>query len=397
MCREIDSSKFRAKNPIIIYFSCLSKIKQMKKITFVVALFSVTTFAFAQTKTFTILKNNESTPVRNQWRSGTCWCYSSTAMTESEMISSHKEHLDLSETFTVYNLYIDKAEKYMRRRGSTRFSEGGLGQDMLNAVATYGAMPQAVYPGIGRDTVMNHNYKMMGILKSYLDSVLEANPNTIPPNWEDRYVQILQSFLGTPPATFEYDGKEYTPKSFAAAFVTEKPSDFIGLTSFTHHPFYTSFVMEVPDNYNSNAYYNLPLDELINTVKLCLEKGYTLTWDADVSNKGFRQKSGIAMWVTNAGDSLNFPDFTEPEFSQSTRQRLFDTQETQDDHLMQITGFAKDENGKEYFIVKNSWGEIGPYKGYIYVSTPYFAINTISVIVNKKALPASEMNKLVLN
>ena len=198
-------------------------------------------------------------------------------------------------------------------------------------------------------------------------------------------------------AEFDYNGKHYTPKTFASEYITEKPSDFIGLTSFTHHPFYSEFVVEVPDNYNSNAYYNLPLDELINTVKKCIENGYTLTWDADVSNIGFRQKNGVAMWVINKNDSNTFPNFTEPTYSQNIRQDLFDKQVTQDDHLMQITGVAKDENGKEYFIVKNSWGEVGPYKGYIYVSIPYFAINTISVIVNKKAVDKNEMNKLALN
>jgi len=354
-------------------------------------------FAFAQNKNFTVIKNNAATSIKNQGHSGTCWCFSSTAMTESELLLLNKPALDLSETFTVYNLYIDKAIKYIRRRGSTRFSEGGLGQDMLNAVANYGAMPQEIYPGAGRDTIMNHDYKLEAVLKTYLDSVLAANPDTIPANWKDGYIQILQSYLGTPPAEFDYNGKQYTPQSFAAEYIPEKPSDFIGLTSFTHHPFYTSFVMEVPDNYNSNAYYNLPLDELINTVKQCIEKGYTLTWDADVSNAGFRQRKGVAMWTTGTNDSTAFPNFTELSFTQNIRQDLFDKQVTQDDHLMQITGIAKDENGAAYFIVKNSWGEVGPYNGYIYVSIPYFAINTISVLVNKKALPDEELNKLVIN
>lgn len=359
-------------------------------------LMTIASISFGQTKQFTVIKNNAATSVKNQGHSGTCWCYSSTAMTESELLLMNKPNLDLSETFTVYNLYIDKAVKYMRRRGTTRFSEGGLGQDMLNAVANYGAMPQEIYPGVGRDTIMNHDYKLEVLLKAYLDSVIAANPDTIPLNWKDGYLQILQSYLSKPPSEFDYKGKHYTPQSFAAEYITEKPSNFIGLTSFTHHPFYTSFVMEVPDNYNSNAYYNLPLDELINTVKQCIEKGYTLTWDADVSNIGFRQRKGVAMWTTNANDSTAFPDFTEPTYTQSIRQDLFDKQVTQDDHLMQITGIAKDESGKEYFIVKNSWGEVGPYKGYIYVSVPYFAINTISVIVNKKAISNEELNKLVM-
>jgi bleomycin hydrolase len=369
----------------------------MQKKLLIIVLVLITSGIFAQPKTFTIIKDNAATSVKNQGHSGTCWCFSSTAMTESELLKQDKPGMDISETFTVYNLYIDKAIKYIRRRGSTRFAEGGLGQDMLNAVANFGAMPQEVYPGVGRDTVMNHNYKMYGILKKYLDSVLSADPDVVPTNWKDGFIAILNSFLGAPPATFVYMGKQYTPKSFAKEYITERPSDFIGLTSFTHHPFYSEFVMEVPDNYNSNAYYNLPLDELITTVKDCIEQGYTLTWDADVSNDGFRQRKGVALWVNNAADSASFPSFKEPAYTQAIRQDLFDRQVTQDDHLMQITGLAKDEAGNEYFIVKNSWGLVGPYKGYIYVSIPYFAINTISVIVNKKAVPSIELNKLAQN
>jgi len=367
----------------------------MQKIFFIVGLMMVVAGAKAQTQ-FNVIKNNAATPVKNQGRSGTCWCFSSTAMAESELLITNKPALDLSETFTVYNLYIDKGVKYIRRRGTTRFAEGGLGQDMLNAVANYGAMPQEIYPGVGRDTIMSHNYTMAKQLKAYLDSVLAANPDVIDTNWKAGFVSILQSYIGKPPATFSYNGKEYTPKSFAAAHITDKPSDFIGLTSFTHHPFYTEFVMEVPDNYNSNAYYNLPLDAFISTVKAAIDNGYTLTWDADVSNIGFRQRKGVAMWTLNANDSTNFPVFKEPAYTQEARQQLFDEQVTQDDHLMQITGLAKDENGQEYFIVKNSWGEVGPYKGYIYVSMPYFAINTISVIVNKKAVPKDVLNTLVM-
>ncbi|HRI21213.1 MAG TPA: C1 family peptidase, partial [Panacibacter sp.] len=288
----------------------------------------------------------------------------------------------------------DKASKYIRRRGTTRFTEGGLAQDMLYAVENYGAMPQAVYPGIGRDTIMGRNYQMADKLKAYLDSVLAKNPDTVPANWKEGFIFILESYIGKPPVQFEYNGKQYTPQTFAAENITVKAADFTGLTSFTHHPFYSSFVMEVPDNYNSNIYNNLPLDELIQTVKACIKKGYTLTWDADVSNSGFQSKKGIAMWTNNSTDAKALPDFTEQPFNQQIRQDLFDSQVTQDDHLMQITGLAKDAAGNDWFIVKNSYGNRGPYNGYVYVSMPYFAINTISVLVNKKALPKEVLKKL---
>lgn len=338
---------------------------------------------------FTILKNNPATAVKNQGGSGTCWCFSTTALVESELLLKKEPEADLSETFTVYNLYLDKAEKYIRRRGNTRFAEGGLAQDMLYAADKFGVMPQEIYPGIGRDTLMTHNYAMADQLKVYLDQVIKESPDTIPRNWKRGFKAILDSYLGAPPATFSYKGVSYTAKSFALAHAVVKPSDFIGLTSFTHHPFYESFIMEVPDNYNGNAYINLPLQELIKTVKAALLGGYTLVWDTDVSNNGFRPAKGIAMWVNGMADSTALPAFTEHPYSQEIRQQLFDQQVTQDDHLMQITGLAKDAAGKEYFLVKNSYGsKSGPYGGYVYVSIPYFAINTISVVVDKKAVPA---------
>lgn len=349
---------------------------------------------FTQANGFTVIKNNAATPVKNQYTSGTCWCFSSTAMAESEFLISNKPGLDLSETFTVYNIYIDKATKYIRRKGSTRFDEGGLGQDMLYSIENYGAMPQEIYPGAGGDTIMKHNYEMADVLKTYLDSVLANNSDTIPADWKDGFTKILNSYLGAPPSQFEYNGKLYSPKTFAAENVSVHPSDFIGLTSFKHHPYYHSFVMEVPDNYNSNAYYNLPLNELIETVETCISKGYTLTWDADISNNGFQSYKGLALWTNNTTEAMTFPNFTEQPFNETVRQELFDKQVTQDDHLMQITGLAKDAQGNNYFIVKNSYGNRGPFQGYVYVSMPYFAINTISILVNKKAVPKALLKKL---
>jgi bleomycin hydrolase len=367
----------------------------MKPIILFVAFSIFTIKAFAQEPTFTVIKNNQATPIKNQGMSGTCWCFSSTALVESELLLKKQPETDLSEVFTVYNLYIDKAEKYIRRRGNTRFTEGGIQQDMLYSTDTYGAMPQSIYPGEGKDTVLNHDGKMEGKLKAFLDDVLKNNRDTIPQNWKTNYKAILDSYLGAPPATFTYNGKEYTPKSYAAENVPVKLSGYIGLTSFQHHPYYTTFAMEVPDNYNSNMFYNLPLDEFIKDVKAALMKGYTVAWDADVSNKGFRQQKGYAKWVNSADDGKNYASFTEKPATADIRQELFDKQVTQDDHLMQITGLAKDNKGNEYFIVKNSWGKVGPYAGYIYVSMPYFTINTISVLVNKKALDTSVIAKAV--
>jgi bleomycin hydrolase len=378
----------------------------MKQIASFLVLSAVASAAFAQEPNvkvnlttpkseFTIVKNNQATPVKNQGNSGTCWCFATTSLMESEMLSKKEKDPDLSEVFTVYNLYIDKAEKYIRRRGNTRFTEGGIQQDVMFSADNFGSMPQEIYPGVGRDTVLNHDGQMETKLKVYLDDLLKNNPDTIPANWRTNFKSILNGYLGEPPATFSYNGKTYTPKTYASEFVPLKLSGYVGLTSFKHHPYNTSFAIEVPDNYNSNMFYNLPLNEFIKNVKAAVMQGYTVAWDADVSNKGFQMRKGLAKWVDKDEETKDFSTFTEKTPTAEIRQDLFDRQVTQDDHLMQITGLAKDSKGNEYFLVKNSWGTTAsPFGGYLYVSMPYFAINTISVVINKKAVPAALIAKV---
>lgn len=378
----------------------------MKHIASFLVLSAITLNAFSQEPTikvkletanppFAIIKNNQATSVKNQGNSGTCWCFATTSLVESEMLSKKQTAPDLSEVYTVYNLYIDKAEKYIRRRGNTRFTEGGIQQDVMYSTDNFGAMPQEIYPGVGRDTVLNHDDQMEAKLKTYLDNLLKSNPDTIPTNWKTDYKSILNSYLGAPPETFSYNGKTYTAKSYAAQFVPLKLSGYVGLTSFKHHPYGSTFAIEIPDNYNSNMFYNLPLDEFIKSVKTAVMQGYTVAWDADVSNNGFRMGKGLAKWVTKEDETKDFETFTEKTPTAEIRQDLFDRQVTQDDHLMQITGIVKDKKGNEYFMVKNSWGTTAsPLGGYLYVSVPYFAINTISVVINKKALPPTLLAKV---
>jgi bleomycin hydrolase len=332
---------------------------------------------------FSVIKNNATSAVKNQGMSGTCWCFSSTSVTESELLRMYNKNLELSEAFTVWNLYLDKADKYIRRKGSARFSEGGLAQDVFYAIDAYGAVPESVYPGTGKDIILDNDYKMHDELQAYLDSILKNYPDTIPLNWKEGYKNILTGYLGVPPQSFEYNGKEYTPKTFAATYVKIHLDDFEGFTSFTHHPYYAPFVLEVPDNYNSNIYYNLPLDSLIAITRKSILKGYTVAWDVDASNNGFLYEKGFAMLLQQANDSADVPHIKEASYNAKIRQILFDKQETQDDHLMQITGLAKDANGKEFFIVKNSWGKENPCAGYLLASKAYFAINTLSILVNK--------------
>ncbi|MBW8684834.1 C1 family peptidase [Chitinophaga rhizophila] len=346
-----------------------------------------------------IIKNNPYTPVKDQANTGTCWSFSATSMVEADCLHNGQPVLDLSEMFTARNIYMEKAENYILRQGFTRFDEGALGHDAIHAMATYGIIPEAIYSGLREGQISHDHGQMVGELRNYLDSVMKAE-KPISNDWKTGFTAILDKHLGAVPAKFEYKGKPYTPKTFAKEVVKFNPEDYVSLTSFTHHPFYSSFVLEVPDNVSNGAYYNVPLNELINIAKNTLEKGYTVMWDADVSNRGFMVGKGYALRPVS--DSLTHsglinPDLEEMSYSQEERQQLFESLITQDDHLMHITGIGKTGKGKEFFIVKNSYGsKMGPFDGFIKVSVPYFAINTITIIVPKAALEKSLSGKLAI-
>ena len=360
---------------------------------------SITSFtALAQSPELGMRTTQQSqvTSVKNQGGTGTCWCYSTTAMVESECLRKNLGEFDISEMYTVRNIYLEKARNYVRRQGKAQFDEGGLGHDVLNAIALYGAVPESVYSGL-KEGETNHNHgKLVKDLKAYLSDVTKKLP--IDPNWEEGYTKILDEKFGKVPASFDYNGKTYTPREFADQVLKFNPNDYVSLTSFTHHPFYTSFVLEIPDNWANERYLNVPLDELNAAVKQSLSQGYTIMWDADVSNPGFKQGKGFAVEVNGKNDKADSPEVTERTVDQTYRQKLFDSQVTVDDHLMQIAGMGTNAAGKKFYLVKNSWGEkAGPYKGYIYVSEPYFDLNTINVILPKAALPESIKSKVNLS
>jgi len=351
--------------------------------------------AYAQTNEIAVLKKNAATPVKNQAQTGTCWCFSVTSLVESECIRKGEPGMDLSEMFTVRNIYIEKARNYIRRQGAARFDEGGLGHDVIHAMATYGIMPESAYSGLVNGRSQHNHSQLIGELKHYLDSLLQIK-RPIPDNWQQRFTAILDEYLGKPPATFSYNGRTYTPLTFAREVVQFNPADYAYFTSFSHHPFYQSFIVEVPDNFSNGAYYNVPLDELVRITKTALQNGYTVMWDADVSNKGWQAGKGYALSPADNAHPAGVidPDLPEVKPTQAYRQRLYEELVTQDDHLMHITGLAKSKKGKDYFIVKNSWGPSGPFKGYVNVSVPYFAINTITTIVPKAALEKEIKEKL---
>jgi bleomycin hydrolase len=296
--------------------------------------------------------------------------------------------------FTVRNIYIEKARNYILRQGAAQFGPGGLGHDVIRAISNYGAMPESVYSGLLLGE-KNHDHRKLDLkLKSYLDTLLTNKP--IPNNWMETFQSILDDNLGKVPTTFVYKEKQYTPVTFASEVLHFNSKDYVNITSFSHHPFYTSFVLEAPDNFLNGSYYNIPLDEMINLTMHAVESGYSVMWDADVSNDFFRQRQGFALqWK----DVASIPNIIDPEeaeipYNQAVRQGFYENLTTQDDHLMHLVGIEKSPSGKNFFLVKNSWGEIGPYKGLIHVSEAYFAINTVSLVIPKDALDGRLKAKL---
>lgn len=333
-----------------------------------------------------------ATSVKNQQQTGTCWSFSTTSLLESQAIHNNLGAFDLSEMFYVRNIYIEKAKNYILRQGRAQFGEGGLGHDVIRATATYGAMPLDIYEGFTTDSKEYNHSLMIADLKNYLDTVLKHVP--IPSDWLNDYVNIINKYMGTPPSSFDYKNKSYTPVTFARDVLRFNSNDYVYITSFTHHPYYQPFIIEVPDNFSNGSYYNVPLKEMMDIIKNAINSGYTVLWDADVSNSGFRQKTGYALYQDKktARDSANAN--AELPYNETERQQLYENLTTQDDHLMHITGMEKSSDGKVYYIVKNSWGLVGPFKGYIKVSEAYIAMNTISLVVPKAGVNKGMQEKL---
>jgi bleomycin hydrolase len=329
-----------------------------------------------------LVKQVPFTPVKNQSNTGTCWSFSTTSLIESQTIKAGIGEMDLSEMFTVRNIYIEKAKNYLLRQGSAQFGPGGLGHDVINSTAKYGAVPESVYSGLLLGAKSHDHSELDAKLKSYLDSLLKKRP--VSADWLIGYKSILDDYLGKAPESFKYREKEYTPQTFAKEVLKFNREDYVFITSFSHHPFYTSFILEIPDNYANESYFNLPLDEMIKLTQSAITKGYSVMWDADVSNGNFKQKDGFAL--LKKGGLTSDPDSEEGTYNQMIRQQLFESLETQDDHLMHIVGLEKSRTGKNFFVVKNSWGEVGPFKGLIKVSEAYFAINTVTLVVPRAAL-----------
>ena len=367
---------------------------------------------------FTIVKELPITSVKNQNRSGTCWAYSTLSFFESEILKATGKSYDLSEMFIANKDYLERAELKVRMHGDSQFSQGGSAGDVLLIIKNHGIVPETAMalPGtLVGDTLANFN-EFFSVMEPFVEAVATSKSKTISSQWKQGLQGIIDAYIGAAPEKFIYEGKEYTPKAFAQSLGIDW-NDYVSITSYTHHPFYTSFAVEVQDNWRWDHSYNVPMDEMMQIIDNAIENGYTIAWGGDVSDDGFtRQGLGILYDLKAGGESLTGSDqakwlglkpgerknFLEelgvnaPEAtpSQEQRQKDFDNWTLTDDHGMHIYGLAKDQNGREYYIVKNSWGETGDYKGSWYMTKNFIAARTMDFLVNKNAIPKQIRKKL---
>ncbi len=358
---------------------------------------------------FTLVKEVEASPVKNQYRSGTCWSFASSSFVESEALKLGKPMVDISEMYVVRRTYEEKADSYVRMHGSTNFGGGGAVNDVIDIIEKYGAMPEEAYPGLNYGTTGHVHGELDKLLKAYVDVII-SNPNReLSTAWKAGFNAILDTYLGTVPETFEFDGKTLTPAQYAEQYIGINHKNYAYISSFTHHPFNESFVLEIPDNWSKERYLNLPLDEMMKVIDNAIDKGYSVSWAADISEKGFSWKNGVAIVPEteieelSGSEKLRWEAMTKEErqkqmfsfdspvpekiITQELRQIEFDNYKTTDDHLMHIVGIYRDQNGTKYYKVKNSWGtEDHKYNGYLFASEAYVKLNTLGIAVNKAVL-----------
>ena len=374
----------------------------------------------ADSLVFTTVLENPVTSIKNQNNSGTCWSYSALAFLESEVLKKDpsKKDIDLCESFLVSKTYTDRADRNVRTHGDASFSQGGSFYDAIFCMERYGFIPEGIMPypitPYG-DSLFNFT-NFFPPMEAYIKAVSGSNAKKLNPMWKKDVQGMLDNYFGECPTEFEYKGKKYTPQSFVKDYLQLDPNDYVSLTSYTHHPFYSSFVLEIQDNWRWATSYNLPLDEFMRVMEESVKNGWTFAWGADVSEDGFSRRTGKNKCVATvpdtkatagvgsdqsrwtgekAGAKIAQSDAAgEKVITQEMRQEGYDNWTTTDDHGMQIYGIAKDQNGKEYFMMKNSWGEYGPYKGFWYVSKPYVAYKTMNIVINKNAIPKDIRKKL---
>ena len=364
---------------------------------------------------FTTDKELPVTSMKNQYRSGTCWCFSSLSFLESEVIrikglKDENQYPDFSEMFVIRYSYRDRGIKYVRLNGKLNMAAGSDFGDVFEVVRNEGLIPQEVYSGLNYGTDLPVQGELDAVLKGYVDAVV-TNPNrTLTPVWSKGFEGILDAYLGPVPENFSYKGASYTPASYRDA-VGINPDDYIGFTSYTHHPFYTQFAIEVEDNWRWTPSWNVPLDEFMEIINNAVDKGFTVLWGGDVSEPGFT-RDGLAVLIDTENKSTAGSDqarwtgaptpgerpearlMPEVEVDQALRQTMFDNKTSTDDHGMHLYGIAHDQNGTKYYLIKNSWGVTGAYDGVWYMSENFVKAKTLNIVVHKKAIPAAIARKL---
>ena len=352
--------------------------------------------------TFTDVINLENTSVKDQGSSGTCWSYSGNSFIESEMIRMGKKPVELAQIFTARNAYIEKGKMYVKMHGAVTLGEGGAFHDVMNMYKKYGTVPRSAYTGLQEGQTRNNFSEMSKMSESVLASVIKNDK--LSENWVKAYTAVIDTYLGEAPTEFTYEGKKYTPKTFADQVVGVKAEDYVEISSLKEYPYYTKFTLLVPDNWSFDQVYNVKMDELVETVDNALKNGYTVAWAGDVSEKGFSWKNGVAfvpeidfaqMTTEQKAEMFNGPK-AEKKVTEDDRQKAFDNYETTDDHGMHITGVAKDQNGKEYYIVKNSWGLSNDYKGYMYMTKEFMKYKATAIMLHKSAVPKAIAKKLAI-
>lgn len=365
---------------------------------------------------FTLEQEIPVTSVKDQYRSGTCWSFSTLSFVEAEMLRMGKPAVDLSEMWIVRKAYEEKAKKYVRMHGTMNFGGGGAINDITDMMKLYGAVPESVYQGLNYGTEGHTHGELDALLKTYVDAVVENKNRKLSTAWFKGYQGILDAYLGTTPETFEYEGKTYTPETFLSDFMDFHPEDYMMFSSYTHHPFYEPFVIEVQDNWSWAPVWNVQMEDMIAIFDHALENGYTIAWASDVSEKGFSWKNGVALvpdtelkdmsgtekekWEKltakekkNAMFAFDGP-VPEKHITAEMRQEAFDNFQTTDDHGMHIVGIAHDQAGNKFYRVKNSWNTGGKYEGYFYASEAFVKYKTMSFMVHKEAVPKSIRKQL---
>jgi bleomycin hydrolase len=352
------------------------------------------------------------TPVKNQYRTGTCWCFSTLSFLESEVLRKGKEEIDLSVMYIVRHTYPHKAMNYVRLHGKAVHDQGGQAHDVMDQLRRYGIVPESVYPGMNIDEKRHNHGEMMSVLQGVVDGVLKRRGSRITPRWMEAYEAVLDVYLGKVPQSFTYKEKTFTSKSFAADYLQINPDDYVEFTSYSHHSFYKKCRLELPDNWSyDDNYYNVPIDDLERIADFALRNGYSLVWDGDVSEKDYskgrsRTASGTGYAIVPEKDYEDMTkaerkkEVTEPvkekEITQELRQKTFNNFTTTDDHLMHIVGIAHDQLGTKYYLTKNSGGVDRANNGYIYLSRAYYRLKGMAILVHKDSIPPDIKDKIGL-